>query len=261
MQLLPALSYKSFKYLSLISRAKQDLALRYNYHFRGFNELSENYEALNIVYTSTYFQPAAASFDNSFAFNGPSIVERCDDSDLPWNRFATQRLIYISLGTIFGQTSKTYRMFFETFRNRDFHVILSVGKGTELISLGDIPANFTVRKHVPQLEVLKRTSVFITHGGMNSASEGLYFGVPLIVIHQGLDQPLVARQVEKLGAGIYLRKNRLSPKTLTTAINLVTKDARFRDNARLIADSFKSAGGLAKAVDEITRLLAGDISR
>ncbi len=60
----------------------------------------------------------------------------------------------------------------------------SVGTQTQIAELGDTPTNFIVRNYEPQLEVLQHAKLFITHGGMNSTSEGLYYGVPLIVLPQ-----------------------------------------------------------------------------
>ncbi|WP_442789489.1 nucleotide disphospho-sugar-binding domain-containing protein [Paenibacillus sp. CAA11] len=57
---------------------------------------------------------------------------------------------------------------------------------------------------MPQLEVLQKAKLFITHGDMNSTSESLYYGVPLIVLPQSADQPIVARCVDEIGAGIHL---------------------------------------------------------
>ena len=64
-----------------------------------------------------------------------------------------------------------------------------------------------MRAHVPQLEVLRRASAFVSHGGMNSVSESLYFGVPLVCVPQMGEQEIVARQVEALGAGVHLAKD------------------------------------------------------
>jgi UDP:flavonoid glycosyltransferase YjiC (YdhE family) len=56
---------------------------------------------------------------------------------------------------------------------------MSLGSNVSLEDLGPIPANFIVQASVPQLEILQRAGLFITHGGMNSASEAMYYGVPL----------------------------------------------------------------------------------
>ena len=66
---------------------------------------------------------------------------------------------------------------------------MSIGNKTEISDLGNIPKNFIVKNYVPQTELLKYTKLFITHGGMNSTHEGIYNGVPLVVIPQSADQP------------------------------------------------------------------------
>ncbi|MBN1138578.1 MAG: glycosyl transferase, partial [Anaerolineae bacterium] len=111
--------------------------------------------------------------------------------------------------------------------------------------------NFVVRKHVPQLEILKRADLFVTHGGMNSVSEGLWYGVPLVVIPQGSDQYLVASRVEALKAGVALDKRRITPQALRQAVDSIMFDEGIRANIETIQDSFHKAGGFVRAADEI----------
>ena len=66
----------------------------------------------------------------------------------------------------------------------DYEVVMSVGKKTDIVALGQIPANFTVKQYVDQKAVLQQAAVFITHSGMNSVSESLYFGVPMVMFPQ-----------------------------------------------------------------------------
>ena len=54
-----------------------------------------------------------------------------------------------------------------------WQVIMSVGKSIDPESLEDIPAHFTIRQSVPQLEVLEKADLFISHGGMNSTMEAM----------------------------------------------------------------------------------------
>ncbi|MFD0473253.1 nucleotide disphospho-sugar-binding domain-containing protein [Nonomuraea thailandensis] len=80
-------------------------------------------------------------------------------------------------------------------------VVLATG-GTDPAALDPLPDNVIARRFVPQTEVLERAALFVTHGGMNSVNEAMYAGVPMLVIPQGADQPLVARRVVQLGAGL-----------------------------------------------------------
>lgn len=205
---------------------------------------------LTIVYTSKQFQPDGASFDESYTFVGPSVSRRTH-SEFDFSHVDADRLIYISFGTVFNQAVDFYKLCFAAFAETKYTVILSVGKQTKIAELGDIPANFIVRDYVPQLEVLQRAKLFITHGGMNSASEGLYYGVPLIVLPQSADQPIVARRVAEIGAGIHLQQESLSAGELGEAAERVLNDASIRKASVEIGNSFRAAGGSHRAVEEI----------
>ena len=66
---------------------------------------------------------------------------------------------------------------------------MSIGKNINIKDLGDIPVNFNIYNHVPQLQVLKETDIFITHGGLNSINEGIILqNLPFIIIPIFFDQ-------------------------------------------------------------------------
>jgi MGT family glycosyltransferase len=66
------------------------------------------------------------------------------------------------------------------------------------------------RPFVPQLEMLQRASMFVTHGGMNSTMEALYYGVPMVVLSQMMEQEMTARRIEELGLGVALDQENLT---------------------------------------------------
>lgn len=126
---------------------------------------------------------------------------------------------------------------------------MSVGDKTDISSLGRIPENFTVKNVVEQISVLQEADVFITHCGMNSTSEGLYFGVPLILFPQHGEQRMVADRVAELGAGFKLNSNK--PKHLAAAVAEVLVNPTYKKEAQKLAKSFREAGGAAKAASVI----------
>ena len=211
---------------------------------------------LNIVYTSRHFQPCAEAFDDRFQFVGPSISPRLEAAGFPWEQVRHPVIVYASLGTLFNSDAAFYRKCFEAFGSLDVQVILSIGANVSIDSLGPAPPNFIVRSHVPQLEVLQRATVFVTHGGMNSVSESLYHGVPAVVIPQMGEQAVVGRRVEELAAGLYLAKDEVTAETLRDAVRRLLSEDRFRRNAALIRDSFLTAGGVARAADAIQAFTA-----
>jgi len=205
---------------------------------------------LNIVYTSRYFQPRAETFDERFRFIGPSLGPRLDDPS-PGAAEPTGRLIYVSLGTVFNERPAFYRDCFEALRDFDGRVVMSIGSAIPVESLGPAPSNFDVRGWVPQLDVLRRASAFVSHGGMNSVSESLAAGVPLVVVPQMGEQEMIAMRVEQLGAGLRLDRDAITPSVLREMIHRVLDDSRFADGAARVRRSFEEAGGLPEAVTAI----------
>jgi MGT family glycosyltransferase len=212
---------------------------------------------MTLVFTSRYFHPDAETFDDSVKFVGPSIAPRkdCEMLDIPIGKQGDRRVIYVSMGTIVNYQVELYRKCIEAFRDLDTMVILSIGQHTPMEELPDIPDNFIVRRYVPQLEVLKHADLFITHGGMNSTNEGLYYGVPLLIIPLVNDQPLVANRVKELGAGIVLDPSTVTPAVLRESAEKIWADPRFAQNSRLISETLREAGGYRRAVDEILRFM------
>lgn len=227
--------------------------LRRAYGVRGTSIVGLTFgrSALNVVYTSRYFQPCADTFDDRFLFIGPSIGPRTETVSVPWDEGSPLDVIYVSLGTLFNADPAFYRACFEAFGGLDVRVVMSTGTATTEASLGSPPANVVVRPWVPQLDVLMRASVFVSHGGMNSVSESLFHGVPLVLVPQMGEQEIVARRVEELGAGLCLSKNEVTADRLRQAVLRVTSDDRFRRQAADVRASFDTAGGPARGADAI----------
>ncbi|MGW8429001.1 macrolide family glycosyltransferase [Peribacillus simplex] len=237
--------YDEFQSLTGMVKGKYDVEIHSPY------EVFCNPAPLTIVYTTREFQPFGEAFDKTYKFVGPSISSRLKQDNFDLAAIKGKSPIYISLGTVFNRAVDFYKLCFEAFGNSNHTVVMSIGQQTPLIDLGEIPQNFIVKKYVPQTEVLKCTKLFITHGGMNSTNEGLYYGVPLIVIPQSADQPIIAGQVANIGAGIKLQMQSLDANQLREAADHVLNDPSFHKAVSYIRESFQKSGGYHQAVDEI----------
>ncbi|WP_042347719.1 macrolide family glycosyltransferase [Bacillus massiliigorillae] len=224
---------------------------KYDIEITSPYEVFCNPAPLTIVYTTREFQPFGEAFDQTYIFVGPSISPRLTSDDLDLSSIVGKSVIYISRGTVINQAIDFYKLCLKAFGNTNYTVIMSIGEQTQLGKLGDIPENFIVKNYVPQTEVLKHTKLFITHGGMNSTNEGLYYGVPLIVIPQSADQPIIAEQVTNIGAGIQLQMESLTANQLYEVAENLLNDPSYAGTVANLRESFQKSGGYHKAVDEI----------
>ncbi|MBS4175069.1 macrolide family glycosyltransferase [Bacillus sp. FJAT-49736] len=242
---IPSETFAEFQRLTALLKVKYEVEIHSPY------EVYCNPAPLTIVYTTREFQPFEETFDQTYKFVGPSIPSRRKHENFNFANIEGKWPIYISLGTILNQASDFYKLCFEAFGNSEHTVVMSIGEKTRPSDLGDIPENFIVKNYVPQTEVLKYTKLFITHGGMNSVHEGLYYGVPLIVLPQSADQPVIAGQVVKKGAGIQLQMQTLTANQLRESADYVLKRQSFHNAATKMKKSFQKSVGFQKAVDEI----------
>ena len=210
------------------------------------DEIVENPPERNLVYTLREYQPYAEEFrEEQYCFLGPSVYERQEEAF----DFAkgNRPVVYISLGTVLKGAVEFFQNCVESFRGEDVDVILSVGKQFHIKKLKNIPPNVRIYHSVPQLQVLKMADVFVTHGGMNSVSEALVYGTPMVVIPFVSDQPVNGDCVEKLGVGKKLEYADVSKETLKLKVFSVLADAGIRSRMermqKLIAEAPGNAGG------------------
>ncbi len=201
-----------------------------------------------IVYTSPQFQPCADTFSDKYTFVGPSI------RTLDYEVIKPQRkTIYISMGTVNNLMENFYRKCMIALKDSDFDVIMSVGEFVDLKKLGEIPQNFTIASSVNQIEVLQKADAFISHCGMNSVSEALYYKVPLVLFPQTPEQGGVAYRVNELGAGVYLQED--SPEKIKESIKEVLENHSYKQSAEEISNGFHKCGGYRLAADKIENLI------
>lgn len=214
-------------------------------------------------------------------------ADACEDSlltDIDKALMEGRKLVYLSLGTVVTSrrlwsgklaelgkpqglencTGKSFcqhvfRACFEALGGaKDIIALVSTGIDVDdaLEGLPPLPANFMVRKGVPQLEVLKRAEAFITHGGANSMNEALRLKVPMAVVPVFGDQPYNAEAVARCGAGFaFLRPlESVTSKAMQSAINQLLQSKEhnsFREASALLSKKLEAACGPVTGADAI----------
>ena len=200
-----------------------------------------------IVYTSPEFQPCSETFSDKYAFVGPSIrpaVDRVEKKE--------QKMVYISMGTVNNDMVPLYKQFLSAFEDTNYQVIMSVGSLVSVSELGTLPDNISVFPSVDQIAVLQKADVFISHCGMNSVSESLYFGVPLLMLPQTSEQAGVAERVSQLGAGVKLTGTDAA--SVINATEIILADGGYKLHAAEIAAGFRRCSGAKGAADKILQV-------
>lgn len=206
------------------------------------DEIIENPPELNLVYTLREYQPYEEEFkEEQFRFLGPSVYERkAEEFDFAKGK---NPVVYISLGTVLKGDISFFQNCIEAFRGEEIDVIISVGQKFDIRKLKNVPANIHLYKRVPQLEVLKIADVFVTHGGMNSVSESLVYGVPMVVIPFVSDQPVNARCIERLGVGKHLDYANANKECIKKEVFAVLDDISIKEKIKNVQELIKQAPG------------------
>ncbi len=206
-------------------------------------------------------QPSEFEFPRSrlpphFHFTGPLSDPRARAPvPFPFEALDGRPLVYASLGTIQNRLHWFFRTIAEALDGLDAQLVLSLGGSADPSVLGPLPGNPLVVRAAPQLDLLDRARLTITHAGMNTTLESLARGIPMVAIPIANDQPGVAARIAWTGTGLVIPPRRLTPKKLRQAVTRVLAEPSFAANAARLKDAIARAGGVSRAADVVERLL------
>ena len=208
---------------------------------------------LNIVYTTRNFNGDDGVHEPDYLFAGPSIDRQQEAYEMDFSVIGERKLIYISLGSLNTNFADFYKTCIAALNDNDYYVCMSIGKKCEVSQLGEIPSNFFVKSFLPQLEILKRADVFITHAGFNSVNEALYFGVPMLALPQVNDQHMVAKRLVSMQLGMTESIKELSPEMLRSKLETLIMDKKMKENCMEISREMRDFTKLEQTVLRLER--------
>ena len=212
---------------------------------------------LTLMLTSKLVHPQTRLVDNPrFAFIGCSIEPSTRHEQFDFSRLDGRPLLYISLGTLHHGNTEFFRTCIAAFSDFDGQVLVSVGRGTDLAPFASAPDNFIFAEAVPQLAILERAQVFVTHAGLNSVHESLWNGVPMVAVPQQFEQLHNAHSVVASGAGILIDSETWGHPVSVTQLRDAVRDVignhnRYAAAARTLGTSLRDGGGYLAAVERI----------
>ncbi|MCP6761190.1 MAG: hypothetical protein NHB32_21170 [Fischerella sp. CENA71] len=109
-----------------------------------------------------------------------------------------------------------------------FELIIATGSDFLTHRLRSEKSNVHVYTFVPQLEILHRASVMITHGGFNSIKECIMMTVPMLVYPRRTDQPGNSARVVYHGLGLRARMSLESSDGIRQKVLCLLNDPSYR---------------------------------
>lgn len=173
-------------------------------------------------------------------------------------------IIYVSMGTVFNKENsnlfETIVIACKSFAD-NYSVIVSTGDEETYQKYAKSKLNnekILFVPHTPQVEILKRAHLFITHAGMNSVSEAIQYGVPIICLPLSGDQPFVAwRVADELGIGVRLQADdELTVEKVTNALNEILNNPIYREKSKKISLISQKYRGHELAAQHIVNFLS-----
>ena len=217
----------------------------YGYHEKSVMPLVQNDNYTDtIVYATKKYQPCSNTFSKHYAFVGPSLM-----TDYKPDKEHDRPLVYISLGTVANNKPDFYKKCIQALKNENVDVIISCGRVVDPDTINELADNVKVYQSVNQLEILSKANVFLTHNGMNSTSESLYMGTPMVFFPQINEQRAVARRAGEMGAGIELKEE--SVEGIHDGIMEVLTNEKYAKSAMKCSEDFRASQGPKGAAEFI----------
>jgi zeaxanthin glucosyltransferase len=159
------------------------------------------------------------------------------------------------MGTIQNRLLEVFQIIASACEGLDAQLVISLGGGASPESLPSLPGNPIVVGYAPQLEMLKKATITITHAGMNTTLESLSNGVPMVAIPVANDQPGVAARIAWTGVGEVVSLKELSvPKVRSAIVKVLTQES-YKQRAIELQEVIVRSGGVQRAADIIEQVV------
>ena len=192
---------------------------------------AETGDVLLLNYPAALHDENRARLFPPHAFLGSAVRQEAVDSEVrQWLADDTRPVVYVSFGSFLSVRGDVLARVAEALQGLDVRVAIATGS-TNPEELGPVPASWFVRSFLPQVTLLRRAALAVSHGGNNTVTEAITCGVPLLLLPFSTDQFAGAAAVEAAGFGAALDPNSASVDDLreaATGLLLLRAETRHR---------------------------------
>jgi MGT family glycosyltransferase len=251
--------------LSVTSSGFKELARHFGYPLSEIDFKVETWPRLSlpelVLCPQDFDFPRTRALKNTYFVEASIDAER-RDCDFPWHLLSDEKpLVYCTVGTLATfkyprQSSHIFQMFMDALAEHPaWQGVVTIG---HYMKADDFrcPANVLIVHEAPQLELLKRASLMVAHGGIGGVKEAIFMGVPMVLIPLAYDEPGNAARVVYHGLGLREQFENLSALTLRCMMETVLEDSAYSARAKLMSGKFVELEKRAPAIDIIERMIA-----
>jgi len=190
----------------------------------------------------------------------PKTIEPLSPSLNQWLEEG-EEVVYMAFGTLATIKPWQAKALVEGLTDTRFRVLWSLPKNQQSI-LPSLPSSFRIEHFVSQQAVLSHPGVrvFVSHCGMNSINEALYWEKPILALPFFGDQYYNAARVVDLGVALKLNKEKFDTAEVRCKIDALLNMESYRNAAHRMSVILKISGGVDKAADIVENTLAIGIS-
>ncbi len=197
-----------------------------------------------------------STLPTNFFYAGPFIDETARPFvAFPWERLDGRPMVYASLGTTRKNDPALFHRIAEACCGLGMQLVITLGGRRDPEMFAGLPGDPLVVGDAPQIELLKRAEIVVTHAGPNTVLETLMHGKPMVALPMTLDQPAVAVRLVEVGAAEVLPAQKRSAEDIRTALARVHLNPSYRNAARKLQAQISSLRGPELAADIIEESL------
>ena len=242
---------------NLFAQPAKNLRLKYRQKWQLPRESNTDSPLAVLSHQPAEFEFPRVELPKWFHFTGPYHNQSSRKPvDFPWEKLNDKPLIYASMGTLQNRQVDVFEKIAAAYAGLDAQLVISLGGANTPESFPKLPGNPIVVGYAPQLEILQKASLVITHGGMNTTLESLTYGVPMVAIPVTNDQLGIASRIVWTGTGEALPRNKLSTSKLGTAVRKVLIADSYKKNAMRLKRAIQQAGGVKRAADIVEKAVS-----
>jgi zeaxanthin glucosyltransferase len=250
-------NYLAYQLTNPFGQPFRNLRTKYRQQWQLPPESSPDSQLAILSQQPAEFEYPRKDLPNHFHFTGPYHNQTSRKTvEFPWEKLTGQPLIYASMGTLQNRLTNVFQQIASACARLDVQVVISLGGSASPESLPNLPGNPLVVSYAPQLQILEKATLTITHAGMNTALESLTYGVPMVAIPVTNDQPGIASRIAWTGAGEVIPLGKLSANRLYEVIKRVLAENSYQQNALRLKNAIEQAGGVSRAADIVEQAIS-----